>query len=149
MNIEFQPYLEDDKNYLWHTYIAAMKPHIEKMWGWDTAWQESNFEQSLVEYRTSILKNSSGRIGYLQVKCNSDSTFISMIILEPYYQSKGLGPKILEKVQSSQPDKPLTLRCFQVNQSAYDFYIRSGFEVLDTDDYFISMCRYSFNSSSC
>ena len=141
MSIDFQPYQEANKSYLWHTYVEAMKPHIEKMWGWDTAWQENNFEQSLIEYDTSILKNSSERIGYLQVKYNSENTFISMIILEPNHRSEGLGSKILKKLQSVHPEKPLTLRCFQVNQSAYDFYIRSGFEVLNTDDYFISMRR--------
>lgn len=141
MNIQFQPYKEGDKSYLWNTYVRAMKPHIEKMWGWDTAWQENDFEQRLVEYQTSILKVFSERIGYLQVKYNVEDTFISMIILEPPHQSRGLGPKILEKVQSTQPDKPLTLRCFQVNQSAFKFYVRSGFEVSDRDDYFISMYR--------
>lgn len=141
MSIEFQSYQEDDKDYLWNIYVRAMKPHIEKMWGWDTAWQKENFEQSLIEYSSSTLKSASERIGYLQVKYNPESTFISMIILEPRYQSKGFGPKILDKVQGIWPEKPLTLRCFQVNQPAYDFYIRSGFEVVETDDYFISMRR--------
>lgn len=143
MNVEFHPYQEADKDYLWRVYVEAMKAHIQKMWGWDTAWQEENFEKSLIDYDTSTLQLSTKRIGYLQAKYNQESTFISMIILEPLYQSKGLGPVILDKIQCIQPDKPLTLRCFQVNKSAYEFYIRSGFEVFETDDNFISMRRHA------
>ncbi len=141
MDITFQPYQKNDKTYLWMTYEQAMKTHIEEMWGWDMTWQKNDFENSLMEYQTFILSTPIDRIGYLQLKYNLENTFISMIILEPQYQSRGFGPRILEMVQSVQPEKPLTLRCFQANKLAYTFYIRCGFEVLGTDDYFISMQR--------
>lgn len=144
MDIKFEPYKKSDKSYLWDTYVKAMKPHIEKMWGWDLEWQKNDFEKNLIEYQTLILNVSSERIGYLQLKYDLEVTFISMIILEPQYQSKGFGPRILEMVQSFQPKMPLTLRCFQVNQPAYNFYVRCGFEVMDTNDYFISMQRNVF-----
>ena len=141
MKIKLQAYQNSDREYLWRTYVDAMERHIEEMWGWDSAWQENDFEQSLSEYQTSILFSSDERIGYLQIKNNPDNTFISMIIIEPHHQSKGLGPRILEMVQSSRPNLPLTLRCFQVNKSACKFYIKCGFKVVETDDYFITMRR--------
>lgn len=142
MNIKFQQYSDVDKHYIWEAYVGSMKQHIEKMWGWDTAWQEDTFEKSLLEYETFTLINTSERVGYIQVKYNPDNTFLSMLILNPHWQSKGIGPKVLDMLQSYYPEKPLTLRCFQVNKSAFDFYKRSGFEVVSTDEYFISMIRH-------
>jgi ribosomal protein S18 acetylase RimI-like enzyme len=140
--IKFQQYNDVDKQYVWETYVRAMKPHIEKMWGWDDAWQKDTFEKSLIEYETFMLLNVSERVGYVQVKYNLESTFLSMLILSPHWQSKGIGPNVLDTLQSHYREKPITLRCFQVNKSAFDFYSSNGFEVVSTDDYFISMIRH-------
>ena len=48
--IKLQQYNNVDKQYVWEAYVRAMKPHIEKMWGWDNAWQKDTFEKSLIEY---------------------------------------------------------------------------------------------------
>ncbi|MDT0634765.1 GNAT family N-acetyltransferase [Spectribacter hydrogenoxidans] len=141
MRLAFQPYRAGDKPYLWTTYVEAMKPHISRMWGWDAAWQENDFAKGLRRYETLVLEDSDCRLGYLQVRNNRDSTFIAMIILEPGCRSRGYGPTVLDKLQNERPGKPLTLRCFRVNTAAYQFYIRCGFRVVRTDDYFIAMHR--------
>ncbi|MFM2485309.1 hypothetical protein [Celerinatantimonas yamalensis] len=94
MGIEFLSYQESDKNYIWDTYVKAMRPHIEKMWGWDAAWQEKNFEQSLVEYHTSILKIPSGRVGHLQVKYNPENIYNSIALDKDNVLDLHRGPQI-------------------------------------------------------
>ncbi|MDT0618895.1 GNAT family N-acetyltransferase [Salinisphaera sp. P385] len=141
MHLAFQPYRAGDKAYLWAIYVEAMKPHISTMWGWDIAWQENDFAKSLAAYETWVLADGERRIGYLQVRDNRDSIFIAMIIIEPGFRSRGYGPAILDKLQGDRPGKPLTLRCFRVNTAAYRFYIRCGFRVVRTDEYFIVMHR--------
>ena len=118
-----------------------MKLYISKMWGWDDVWQQDNFEKSFSEYNTSILQKSGKHIGYIQLKTGSEATYLSMLVLEPKFQSKGLGPVVLDKIQQNNHGKPINLRCFKVNQSALSFYLREGFEVKESDEYFTSMCR--------
>ena len=48
--IEFEKYQDNDKAYLWATYVHAMKPHIEKILGWESKWQINDFEQNLFKY---------------------------------------------------------------------------------------------------
>jgi N-acetylglutamate synthase-like GNAT family acetyltransferase len=139
MKIRFAPYCETDKDYLWNTYKQAMKPHIEKIWGWETKWQENDFEQNLFKYQTQILKFKNSKVGYIQLEKKSDNLFINMLILEPSWLSKGFGKSILEQLMSSNPEKKIRLRCFKVNQSAYNFYQREGFVTIDSNDEFFEL----------
>jgi len=34
-----RPALASDKPLIWRLYEAALRPHIEIIWGWDAAWQ--------------------------------------------------------------------------------------------------------------
>ena len=34
-----RPALASDKLVIWRLYEAALRPHIEIIWGWDAAWQ--------------------------------------------------------------------------------------------------------------
>ncbi len=139
MNIQFINHKESDKDYIWQTYVQAMKPLISKIWGWDLNWQKVDFEKNLFKYDTYILKNNDDLLGYVQFKIESKRTYLNMIILEPEYQSKEIGPKIIAMIQSLNSNKSLELRCFLINQPAFVFYQRIGFEVIDSDDFFISM----------
>lgn len=139
MKITLQPYRTADKSYIWSTYLAAMKAHISAMWGWDDKWQEEDFEKSLSMYSTYILATDHDRLGYIQISAEAESTYINMLILEPRYQSQGIGPVVLGKVRRHNSNQPLSLRCFQVNKHAYNFYLKEGFEVIDSDDKFIHM----------
>lgn len=62
-----------------------------------------------------------------------------MLVLEPSWLSKGFGRSILEKLISSNPGKKIRLRCFKVNQLAYNFYQREGFVVIDSDNEFLML----------
>ena len=66
MEINFVEFESIDKEYVWLTYVDSMETHIQKIWGWDKAWQEKNFLKSLDTYRTFILKFEKKKIGYVQ-----------------------------------------------------------------------------------
>ncbi len=34
-----------EKALIWQIYENALQAHIEKIWGWDYAWQKQDFEQ--------------------------------------------------------------------------------------------------------
>jgi ribosomal protein S18 acetylase RimI-like enzyme len=118
-----------------------MKQHIEKIWGWDQTWQETNFSQSLDKYITFTLHIDNERAGYIQFEHTSEFTFLSMIVLDPSHQSKGYGVEVLKKIQELDPERPIKLRCFRVNESAYNFYIKNGFKEIESDQEFQTLVR--------
>ena len=118
-----------------------MKHHIDKIWGWDTEWQINNFNQNLDEFKTSIIFEDHNRIGYIQFNTSNDAVFINMIILEQDYQSKGIGMKILDLIQSAHRFLPIRLKCFKVNKPALDFYNRNGFVEMKRDEVFITLVK--------
>jgi ribosomal protein S18 acetylase RimI-like enzyme len=135
--IKFEAYKDSQKVYLWDTYVQAMKPHIELIWGWEDNWQKNDFEQNLIKYQTLVLNFKNSKIGYIQLSNSSKELFINMLILSPSWQSMGLGKSILEKIMYFKPNNKLRLKCFKINQQAYEFYHREGFSIIDSDDDFL------------
>ena len=134
--IQFKAYQESDKGYLWDTYIQAMKPLIELIWGWENNWQQNDFDSKLAKYQTLLLKKANRKIGYVQLENNFEELFINMFIIQPSWQSKGIGKSVLNELMITYPNKKIRLKCFKVNQSAYNFYLREGFVIADSDDDF-------------
>jgi len=145
MEISFVEFESIDKEYVWLTYVDSMETHIQKIWGWDKAWQENNFLKSLDTYRTFILKFEKKKIGYVQYLHDSDFSYLSMIVLEKEFQSKGYGAFIIDKIQSLRPELPLKLRCFKVNQRAYEFYLKNNFRLISSDNEFHTLQRHRNN----
>ncbi len=141
MKVEIQNYEPSDKLYVWETYVYSMKHYVEEIWGWDDAWQQNDFETGFEKYETKILKLDQSKIGYLQFKQESKYTYISMLVLNPKYQSKGIGFELLNTLQPGTPDKSLRLNCFKINESAYKFYLKCGFKAFKTDEKFIYLER--------
>ena len=141
MDISFLKFENDHREYVWLTYVNAMKHHIEKIWGWDNSWQKENYSNSLEIYSTYILILEDQRLGYIQFKQDNNFIFLSMIVLDAKYQSNGYGPIIIDKIQALQPELPLKLRCFKVNQNAYNFYLKNGFKLLSSDNEFHTLYR--------
>ena len=137
MNLHLQAFDLKNKEYLWQLYIKAMQHHIDNIWGWESDWQSENFEQNLAEYTTLLIKCANNRIGYIQYNINVDSIYINMIILEKNYQSNGFVKEVLDLIQSSHKNLPIALKCFRVNKSAYEFYIRNGFVEKKRDEFFV------------
>ena len=141
MDLEFHPYEEANRDYIFKSYSVVMKAHIERIWGWEQAWQEANFAQSLEKYLTFIVCLGNQKIGYIQYEHTSEFTFLSMIVLDQKYQSKGHGVGVLRKIQATKPELPIKLRCFRVNESAYEFYIKNGFREIASDNEFQTLLR--------
>ncbi len=131
-----------DKEYLWNTYIQSMRPHIEKMWGWEIDWQKADFEKNLAKYTTALITRRGETIGYIQYNIAKRHVYINMLILEPAQQSQGVGGMVLNHLFKEYKLDTLSLRCFKVNTRAFDFYLRQGFAVIEEDDNFYLLKRY-------
>jgi len=77
-----------------------MKAHIEKIWGWDLTWQQKDFDKNLAIYTTCFLLSSKKTVGYIQYQVKERKCYVNMIIIEPPYQSKGLGVEVFNSLFS-------------------------------------------------
>ena len=127
---------DKDTKYLWQTYINAMKNHIDAIWGWNLTWQREDFKRSLAKYATDLITKDGENIGYVQYKLANKECFINMLILDDKYQSKGLAVKLLKILVDKNNLTTISLKCFNVNKRAYQFYIREGFNVTNEDECF-------------
>jgi len=143
MNLELNKCSLDDKNEIWALFLESMKPHIEKIWGWDVEWQLNEFNGRYFELNTSFVLLDGKRIGYVQYTLLDDETYVDMLILYPENRSLGYGVPILTLLDSLQKENSLKLRCFKVNESAYRFYLDNGFELVDDEEnfYLLRWCK--------
>jgi len=149
MDIILKQIIAENKGYLWRVYENAMKSHISIIWGWNLDWQKDNFEKSLEKYETYIVYRSKNKMGYVQVLYDFERTYINMLILEPMYQSKGLGGEVLRLAAMKQKDKSIELRCFKINLEAYEFYLRLGFKVIGVEDEYYYMGKQPTERNRC
>ena len=139
MKIELVSYDSTDHAFIWQTYIKAMKSHVEKIWCWDLDWQQADFAKSLKEYTTDIIELDKKQIGYVQYIRHQKHIYINMIILQPIYQSKGIGSQLLDIIGMVDTNLSIELKCFKVNNRAYNFYLYNGFKVIKTDNEFYTL----------
>lgn len=131
-----------DRFILRQCYEDGMKTYIDKVWGWDPAWQDKDFHQSLKTSATYVLENREARlIGYFQLKhADRQSDYLRMLILKPEVQSMGIGTQILSEIRQKAQNhgRTLRLRVFKVNSRAKRFYERNGWNIIaDDDPYFL------------
>lgn len=55
MKVELLVAVEKDKTKIWDMYVPAMKPHIERIWGWEIEWQTNESDTHFFKLNTSFL----------------------------------------------------------------------------------------------
>ncbi|TCS34663.1 GNAT family N-acetyltransferase [Reinekea marinisedimentorum] len=141
MDLELVKATEEGKREIWDLFVPEMKPHVDRIWGWEDGWQINEFNRRYFKLNTSFIVFSNQKLGYVQYSLNEGDTYLNMVILGPAQQGKGLGKKVLRLIQNLQPDKPLKLRCFHVNVRALRFYEVNGFHIIESDDNFVLLQR--------
>lgn len=141
IDIQIWPAALEEKPEIWQLFVAAMKPYIDEIWGWQEDWQTNEFNSRFFKLNTSFLIAEGEKLGYVQYSEKEDYSYLNTLILKPNYQGKSLGGKVLGLIQGLQPNKPLKLRCFQINSRALSFYQKSGFSILESDENFVILQR--------
>jgi ribosomal protein S18 acetylase RimI-like enzyme len=139
--LTIRPARESDKAPIWRLYEDALRHHIEVIWGWDTAWQEANFDQAFMRMSTRVI-DMGGRIaGYVQVDTGAEEDYLSMLILHPDARCRGLGAHLLSTIraESRREGRGLYLRVFRTNAAARRFYEREGWAVVADEGDFLLM----------
>lgn len=143
MKVELLVTVEKDRTKIWDMYVPAMKPHIERILGWEIEWQTNESDTHFYKLNTSFLVSGENKLGYVQYSFHENATYINMIILKPAYQGIFPGNVVLSLIRSLQPTKPLRLRCFHINERALKFYKDKGFTTVESEDDFVLLERHT------
>ena len=134
-----------DRDAIWTLYQAAMRPHIERIWGWDEQWQIADFDKAFSTAASYVVAVRGEFAGYFQLDLNAEDIYLRMLVLAPRFQCRGIGARLLADIvhMSVQSRRRLTLRVFRVNDAARRFYEREGWELESEDDHFLLMAHPS------
>ena len=130
-----------DKPRIRQLYEAALRHHIEIIWGWDDDWQQAYFDQAFVHLSTRVIEVDGCFAGYLQVDHGGDEDYLSMLVLDPGFRLGGVGARLLAAVQaeSRRAGRGIYLRVFRTNAAARRFYEREGWTLVGDEGDFLVM----------
>ena len=136
-----RPSSKSDRDFLYALHCTTMRGVIEKTWGWDEAWQRTDFERRLAEYIVSIIEVEGRAAGSLWLECQADSLYIHELQVLPELQGRGIGTAVVQNVIEQGADRgvPVTLSVVPANPGAKRLYERLGFEVTNVEAPFIRM----------
>lgn len=131
MRWELQQATASDEQPLYEIHRAAMRDHVEAVWGWDEADQRARFLAGFDPARVSVIMVAEKPIGLLRVDRRDDEVFLASIELAPEAQRRGLGGEIVGWVlrEAAQRGVPVRLQVFHQNP-ARRLYERLGFHVV-------------------
>ena len=130
-----------DSEGIFALYEGLFRNHIEEIWGWNDAWQRSNFVEEWAAARTLIVHRDGEVIGYLQTRPEPGFIYVLSLALAPVAQGKGIGTAIMAGLKTSAMERGegVKLSVFRTNPRALDLYGRLGFQVTETTDAFSRM----------
>ncbi len=121
---------------------SSIKPHIEKIWGWDDAVQLNFHAKDFNPEITKILTDDSGTaVGLLIVTEDDKSIYLQNLLVCNTAQGKGAGTQILNDLiaQAKLKSKPIRLQVFKINIRAMALYQRLGFTVTGQTEHHYKM----------
>lgn len=133
----------DDADALFAIHRAAMYSYIDRIWGWDDAWQEQYFYKDFPPANQQVICDSDLPIGSLSLHSSPQWKFIGSIKLHPDYQDRGIGTFIFNQLihHSEESEIPLRLQVFKINNRARALYERLGFNVIGQTEHHDQMER--------
>lgn len=130
----------DDREFIFATYKATLRPYVEWAWGWDEAFQLVGFWKHHPLEQLRLVWVEGERAGVLHVEEQADLHFVRMIFMLPAFQGRGVGAQLLlsELARARRRGKPLHLKVIKINP-AKKLYERLGFTMIGEDEATCSM----------
>jgi len=131
MRWELRQATAQDEGPLSEIHRAAMREHVEAVWGWDETDQRERFRVGFNPAAVSVIVSSGEPVGLLKVDRRTDEVFLASIELAPRVQRRGMGGDIVRSMlrEAAQRGVRVRLQVFHQNP-ARRLYERLGFRAV-------------------
>jgi ribosomal protein S18 acetylase RimI-like enzyme len=132
MRIGLRPATAADSEFCYRVHRAAMGEYVAQVWGWDEEVQVAFHRRGFEPGRFQVVTVDGADAGLLVVERRPDEIYLGRIELDPPYQGRGVGGRLLGRllVDAAAAGLPLTLDVLVVNSRARALYQRLGFREL-------------------
>jgi GNAT superfamily N-acetyltransferase len=121
---------------------SAEGAYIEQIWGWEENVQRDYYAREWEKGGQDIITYYDIPVGTIAVRKRGDGTWIESFFILPEYQNKGIGSYLLKNILNiSDKEEQITRLKFLKNNPVKSLYIRHGFDIISSDEYFYSMER--------
>ncbi len=119
---------EDDREFLWNLKVAAMRPYVEVVYGWDEQVQHGFFDRGFRPERIRIVRLEGEDVGVFELEERAGGHFLARIEILPRFQGRGIGTVVMEGLMrdARATAKPFRLQVLKINP-ARRLYERLGF----------------------
>ena len=126
--MEYRKAIEDDFDMLVALRIRAMKPSLEKIGRFDVTRATERFRKSFIPDQTTIALKDGELFGFYMVIERDDELFLNHLYIDPQYQGKRIGTKLLNQVKdmARSSNKGIKLEALKESRSN-SFYVSNGF----------------------
>ena len=131
----------DDHDLIYGLKVESVRPHVEKIWGWDEDYQKNDFDGDFSHIKQFNVIEVDGKFaGFVQYYFEYPYFEVVEIHLLPEYRGKGIGSDILRYLQKVciAQDRKIRIGCFKENHRAKALYQKLGFmQTEETDTHYI------------
>ena len=131
-----RPATVDDLDFLYDLHEAALRLHVQAIWGWEESFQRKMLRDSFDKKPRSIVVVDGADSGVVCVVPAAEALHLELIELHPRVQRRGIGAAIVRSVvaQAQAARQATELRVFKINIGARRLYQRLGFVVVGENE---------------
>jgi len=140
INYLLKPATMEHYGFIYHIRKVTLEEYIEKIWGWDEEYQQSDFRECFIPEKNKIIVYDNEEIGYLETSEEDNIVYIVELEILPEYQGKGIGSSIIKDIieYGGASQKKVNIGCFKINRGAKRLYESLGFKVIEeTETHYI------------
>ncbi len=132
MNFKKRSATNEDIKWLEPFYESLMRPYVELTHSWDNTLFKKHFNPEKI----AILQVNNQDIGALKVEYLDECIYLADLVINPNFQNKGIGTRILKSliVKAKQKSFPIRLKVLKGNP-ARNLYERHGFRLIENQEY--------------
>ena len=136
MEISLRAAVTEDIAFARDVYFDTMRWIIERLFGWDQAREEENFDRFFEVDEVRIITVGGRNAGWIQTRAERDSIYLASLYVAPAMQRQGIGAHVLRWLleQAKKESKAVTLGVVKINPALH-FYERHGFRITHEDEY--------------
>ena len=136
MMYALRPATDDDFDFLFDLHEAALRMHVQAIWGWDDAVQRKMYRDSFAGKQRSIVLVDGTESGVLCNLQRADDVYLELVELHPRVQRRGIGTAIVRSLLAEAAARrvPAALRVFKINVGARRLYQRLGFVIVGENE---------------